>query len=315
MREKQEKFSRSDGRRSQTGTTSPENIPGIIHLKSQKFCDKSEVLSQIEVSIEEVLEHIDKLNSNESPGPDGIHPEVLKELRYKIAELLAVVAMNARKSPMSAAMGTVCTPRTAISASFTMVQDHKREDHVHGLVLWAPDIYECDRQPCGNSTCKNTVGSRNCLCFPAFELTHSNDCMDESHTQSLLCGHESQVSHSHCCVDVRVRYLSHGCVDMKYIDECSSLVGQVCWNGQCINSIGSFQCLCQEGFDRTLDGKNCVKSEMSSLVIQVNNMSWEDVTVVVSARPLFELLDGNVVFFWFKCGPGSKQRFVQDRQR
>ncbi|CAM2097356.1 unnamed protein product [Caretta caretta] len=100
-----------------------------------------------------------------------------------------------------------------------------------------------------------------------------------------------------------------------HIDECSSLVGQVCWNGQCINSIGSFQCLCQEGFDRTLDGKNCVKSEMSSLVIQVNNMSWEDVTVVVSARPLFELLDGNVVFFWFKCGPGSKQRFVQDRQR
>lgn len=41
-------------------------------------------------------------------------------------------------------------------------------------------------------------------------------------------------------------------------DECSSLGGQVCRNGQCINSIGSFQCLCQEGYDRTLDGKNCV---------------------------------------------------------
>ncbi|XP_057244856.1 fibrillin-2-like, partial [Malurus melanocephalus] len=42
------------------------------------------------------------------------------------------------------------------------------------------------------------------------------------------------------------------------IDECSSLVGQVCRNGQCINSVGSFQCLCQEGYDRTPDGKNCV---------------------------------------------------------
>lgn len=41
------------------------------------------------------------------------------------------------------------------------------------------DIDECDRQPCGNGTCKNTVGSYNCLCFPGFELTHNNDCMGE----------------------------------------------------------------------------------------------------------------------------------------
>uniref|UniRef100_A0A8C9EQH9 Fibrillin 3 n=1 Tax=Pavo cristatus TaxID=9049 RepID=A0A8C9EQH9_PAVCR len=87
-------------------------------------------------------------------------------------------------------------------------------------VFFPADIDECDRQPCGNGTCKNTVGSYNCLCFPGFELTHNNDCMD--------------------------------------IDECSSMVGQVCRNGQCINSIGSFQCLCQEGYDRTPDGKNCV---------------------------------------------------------
>lgn len=42
------------------------------------------------------------------------------------------------------------------------------------------DIDECDRQPCGNGTCKNTVGSYNCLCFPGFELTHNNDCMGKS---------------------------------------------------------------------------------------------------------------------------------------
>uniref|UniRef100_A0A3Q4HC04 EGF-like domain-containing protein n=1 Tax=Neolamprologus brichardi TaxID=32507 RepID=A0A3Q4HC04_NEOBR len=44
-----------------------------------------------------------------------------------------------------------------------------------------PDIDECERQPCGNGTCKNTVGSYNCLCFPGFELTHNNDCMGTSH--------------------------------------------------------------------------------------------------------------------------------------
>ncbi|CAM5114322.1 unnamed protein product [Eretmochelys imbricata] len=53
--------------------------------------DKSEELSQIEVSLEEILELIEKLNSNKSPGPDGIHPRVLKELKCEIAELLTMV--------------------------------------------------------------------------------------------------------------------------------------------------------------------------------------------------------------------------------
>ncbi|CAM4650296.1 unnamed protein product [Lepidochelys olivacea] len=55
-------------------------------------------MSQIEVSLEEVLEQIDKLNNNKSPGPDGIHPRVLKELKCEIAELLTVVCNLAFKS-------------------------------------------------------------------------------------------------------------------------------------------------------------------------------------------------------------------------
>lgn len=38
---------------------------------------------------------------------------------------------------------------------------------------------ECERQPCANGTCKNTVGSYNCLCYPGFELSHNNDCIGE----------------------------------------------------------------------------------------------------------------------------------------
>ncbi|CAM5146477.1 unnamed protein product [Natator depressus] len=60
--------------------------------------DKSEELSQIEVSLEEVLELIEKLNSNESPGSDGIHPRVLKELKCEIAELLTMVCNLSFKS-------------------------------------------------------------------------------------------------------------------------------------------------------------------------------------------------------------------------
>lgn len=42
------------------------------------------------------------------------------------------------------------------------------------------------------------------------------------------------------------------------IDECSSFFGQVCRNGRCFNEIGSFKCLCNEGYELTLDGKNCI---------------------------------------------------------
>lgn len=42
------------------------------------------------------------------------------------------------------------------------------------------------------------------------------------------------------------------------VDECIALQGQVCRNGQCINALGSFQCLCLEGYENTPDGKNCV---------------------------------------------------------
>ncbi|XP_065446042.1 vesicular inhibitory amino acid transporter-like [Chrysemys picta bellii] len=52
--------------------------------------EKSEELSQTEVSVEEVLEQIDKLNSNKSPGPDSVHPRDLKELQYETEELLTV---------------------------------------------------------------------------------------------------------------------------------------------------------------------------------------------------------------------------------
>ncbi|XP_064818238.1 fibrillin-2-like, partial [Oncorhynchus masou masou] len=84
----------------------------------------------------------------------------------------------------------------------------------------SPDVDECDRLPCRNGTCKNTVGSFNCLCHTGFEFSHHNDCMD--------------------------------------IDECQTSFGTLCRKGQCINSVGSFQCLCEEGYKLTPDAKNCM---------------------------------------------------------
>lgn len=51
----------------------------------------------------------------------------------------------------------------------------------HVIKLWrcslVSDVDECERQPCGNGTCKNTVGSYNCLCYPGFQNSHNSDCI------------------------------------------------------------------------------------------------------------------------------------------
>lgn len=51
--------------------------------------DRSVELIHIEVSVDDILEDINKLNRKKSPGPDGIYLRVLKELKSEIADLLA----------------------------------------------------------------------------------------------------------------------------------------------------------------------------------------------------------------------------------
>lgn len=47
------------------------------------------------------------------------------------------------------------------------------------------------------------------------------------------------------------------CLD---IDECI-VNGVMCRNGRCVNTEGSFQCICNAGFELTPDGKNCIGKE------------------------------------------------------
>lgn len=46
------------------------------------------------------------------------------------------------------------------------------------------------------------------------------------------------------------------------IDECVQN-GVLCKNGRCVNTEGSFQCICNAGFELTPNGKNCVGKDSS----------------------------------------------------
>ncbi|XP_053097505.1 fibrillin-2 isoform X2 [Pangasianodon hypophthalmus] len=153
------------------------------------------------------------------------------------------------------------------------------------------DENECRTKPgiCENGRCVNTIGSYVCECGEGFQA-------DSTHTQCLdyrqgfcftevlqtMCQMSSSSripsTKSQCCCDggrgwgnqcelcplpgtVKYKKLCpHGpgyATDGTDIDECK-VIPDLCKNGQCINTMGSFKCHCSPGYTATITGTACV---------------------------------------------------------
>ncbi|MGH0140469.1 UNVERIFIED_CONTAM: hypothetical protein FKN15_029121 [Acipenser sinensis] len=150
---------------------------------------------------------------------------------------------------------------------------------------------ECTAKPgiCENGRCINTVGSYRCSCHEGFSASSSEtECIDNRQgfcfTEVLqsLCqmtsSSQNAVTKSECCCDggrgwgpnceicplpgtgqfKKMCPLGPGyTTDGKDIDECR-VIGGLCQNGQCINNMGSYSCLCKSGYTTDLTGTGCV---------------------------------------------------------
>ncbi|XP_039615423.1 fibrillin-2 isoform X1 [Polypterus senegalus] len=153
------------------------------------------------------------------------------------------------------------------------------------------DENECYTKPgvCENGHCLNTHGSYACDCNEGFKLAATGtNCID--HRQGFCF---TEVLHTMCQMSFSSRNLStksecccsggkgwgnqcelcpllgtghykklcpHGpgySIGDKDINECK-VMSNLCKNGQCINTIGSFRCLCQLGYVMDLTGTTCV---------------------------------------------------------
>ena len=58
--------------------------------------NKPEISSELQIEINEatVLKKLNKLKISKSPGPDGMHPRVLKEIRNSLAKPLTIMFQN-----------------------------------------------------------------------------------------------------------------------------------------------------------------------------------------------------------------------------
>ena len=53
--------------------------------------DTRKPLEELKITEEKVKERLESLNPHKSPGPDGLHPQVLKELSNEISKPLAII--------------------------------------------------------------------------------------------------------------------------------------------------------------------------------------------------------------------------------
>ncbi|XP_027869787.1 fibrillin-1 [Xiphophorus couchianus] len=153
------------------------------------------------------------------------------------------------------------------------------------------DLNECSAKPgiCKNGRCENTVGSYRCRCDQGFVANPTQtECIDNregfcfTEVLTTLCQMSSSnrnlVTKSECCCDggrgwgttcelcplpATTQYkkmcpLGPGfTTDGRDIDECR-VMGNLCKNGRCLNTLGSYNCVCKPGYTTDITGTQCV---------------------------------------------------------
>ncbi|MGH0151915.1 UNVERIFIED_CONTAM: hypothetical protein FKN15_020722 [Acipenser sinensis] len=127
------------------------------------------------------------------------------------------------------------------------------------------DVDECTRpELCQDGSCTNTQGSFECVCQPGFatnpEKTACLDVEECAETRGAVCGPrrcENTIGSFHCITSCEPGHRATASGDCVDINECVN--DTVCGDHAfCQNLIGSYQCLCDQGYEAGRNGRSCV---------------------------------------------------------
>ncbi|XP_064408698.1 latent-transforming growth factor beta-binding protein 4 [Latimeria chalumnae] len=126
------------------------------------------------------------------------------------------------------------------------------------------DVDECSRGACQGGQCTNTEGSFQCSCQPGFRFhTENAACLDIdecAESQGSVCGArrcENTPGYFRCVTVCETGYIGTAAGVCADVDEC--LNSTVCGSHTvCRNLVGSYQCLCDQGYEAASGGRHCV---------------------------------------------------------
>ncbi|XP_065299649.1 fibrillin-2-like isoform X2 [Dermacentor albipictus] len=149
------------------------------------------------------------------------------------------------------------------------------------------DIDECREQPdvCQNGDCVNTHGGYRCVCHAGFQSSRDGkQCHDTRQgtcyqtSSSCLSAGAGESSREDCCCSIGAAWgprcqacplwdtreyrqlcpFEKGSTkDGKDINECV-LMPELCKNGRCVNTLGSYRCICNRGYKADASGNQCI---------------------------------------------------------
>ncbi|XP_063168220.1 latent-transforming growth factor beta-binding protein 4 [Candoia aspera] len=128
------------------------------------------------------------------------------------------------------------------------------------------DIDECQEYGaalCGTQHCENSAGSYRCVvaCQAGYRTSAVGDCVDINECQEYGVCREKQCENTpgsyHCVASCQMGYQATATGDCIDVDECqnSSVCGA---HAICHNLLGSFQCICDQGYESARDGRHCL---------------------------------------------------------